>query len=160
MLVASCSDRSSALSSTGTATPRMPRRPLHRDAALTTRLAHDADRQDQLGSEGQRDGDHDARLVQHGRQGAQQPVGTGERVRRPEAEQDHGDLQTLDEGVEDRLQRDRTADAHGHRPRGQWHVRQVEEDVPGHAALAEEDLDHDPDRDDEYAQAQEEGDGA
>jgi hypothetical protein len=73
--------------------------------------------------------------------------------------QDHGNLQTLDEGSEDRFQGDRTADAHRGRPGGQRHLRQVEQRVTRQTTLTEEDFDHHSDHDDDHPQAEEEGDG-
>ena len=131
-----------------------------RDAALAPGLAHDPDGLDQLRRERQRDRHRDAGLVEHRRERAEEPVGAGQRVRRAEAQQDHGDLQSLHEGIEDRLHGHRTADAHRRRPRGQRHLRQGEEHMPGDAALTEEDLDHHPDHNDQHADAEEERDGA
>ena len=95
---ASCSERSKALSSTGTAIPRSPAkprtgRPRRRLASRTSAIDHH-----QFGGEGEGDGDGHPRLVQDGRQAAQQPVRAGQRVRGPEAEQHHGEPQALDEG--------------------------------------------------------------
>ena len=129
-----------------------------RNAALAAGLTHDPDGLHQFRRERQRHRDGHTRLVEHGGKRTQKAVGTGERVGRAEAQQDHRKLQPEDECVEDGLQRDRAADAHRGGPRGQRRLRQREEHVSWDAALTEEDLDHDPDDDDEHADAQKEGD--
>ena len=113
-----------------------------RNAALATRLSYDPDGLDQFGSEGQRHGHGDTGLVEHRRERAEEPVRAGQRVGRAKTEQDHGDLQSLHEGVEDRLHGDGPADAHGHRPGGERHLREGET-TPGDP-LSEQDLDHHP----------------
>ena len=90
--------------------------PLGRNAALAARLTHDPDGLHQLRGERQRHRDRHAGLVQHRGERPEQPVRTGERVRRAEAEQNHRELQPENKGIEDGLQRHRTADAHGDRP--------------------------------------------
>ena len=113
-----------------------------------------------FGSEGQRHGHGDTGLVQHRRERAEEPVRARQRVGRAETEQDHGDLQSLHEGVEDRLHGDGPADAHGDRPGGERHLREREDDVSGYTALSEQDLDHHPDHNDQHADTEEERYGA
>ncbi len=130
-----------------------------RYSALASCLAHDPDGLHQLGGEGQGHGHRYARFVEHRGKRAEQPVRARQGVRRTEAEQDHGELQSEHEGVQNGLQRDRTTDTDGSGPRGQRYLRQREEDVTGNPSLAEEDLDHDSDDDDEDTEAKEERDG-
>ncbi len=100
-----------------------------RNATHAPGPAYRPDRLDQLGREGERDRDRDARFIEHGRQAAKQPVGTDERVGRTEAHQDDGDLQPEHRCGDDRLQGDGAADAHRCRPGRQRHVRHGEEHV-------------------------------
>ena len=103
---------------------------------------------DQLRRHRQGDGDRGSDLVEGVGCGRQQPLGIGERVGRPQADDHGGQAEPVVERGEDPLDGDRTTDADPRRRVGQRHLGQREHDVATGLPV-EHDAEHDPDRDDD-----------
>ena len=116
-------------------------------------LAHPAGGEHRLGNDGQGNRQRHADFVQHRRHGAQQPVGIGQRVCRPERRHDGGQAQALNGSTQQHLNGDGATDVHPGSPFGQLGCWQGEQHHAGDAQ-PEQCRQHHPQHHDEGPQPQ------
>ena len=104
-------------------------------------------------------GDGHPGLVEHGREAPEEPVRAGQRVGGTEADEHHGESESLHDVVDDRLRGHPAADADTGCPRRERHLGQGEQCVTGLTKPEKDHQDH-PEDDDHQPQPEEHHDRA